>query len=167
MTNDTVATLNNPPGTNVARIGINNSTRTGKLLTNWPSIQTPHIFFPKEKFLLNRGGQREFGIPAGLEDDGHMKKFCHEGRGVTNSQDKRIDPACKCREFPSRGTISFQNRINVGQNTLDFFPGTKSKPWKRSMVKPSQPITRVGTQIDFTELGTNPECTRSDFTLVL
>ena len=56
-----------------------------------------------------------------------MKKFCHEGRGVTNSQDKIIDPACKGREFPSRGTISFQNRINVGQNTLDFLPWDKEQ----------------------------------------
>ena len=29
-----------------------------------------------------------------------------------------------------------------------FFPGIKSKPWKRSMGKPSQSIRRVGTQID-------------------
>ena len=56
----------------------------------------------------------------------------------------------------------------ISDNTLlIFFPGMKSKPWKKSMVKPSQLITRVGTQIDFSELGTNPECTRSDLTLVL
>ena len=55
----------------------------------------------------------------------------------------------------------------LNNTRLIFFPGMKSKPWKRSMVKPSQSITKVGTQMDFSELGINPERTRSDLTLML
>ena len=85
VTNDTIEALNDSPGTNITRIRINNCTCTEKLPANWPTIQTPYIILPKDKFLLNRGGQREFGIPARLENNEHLQKFCRKGGSVTNN----------------------------------------------------------------------------------
>ena len=85
VTNDTIEALNDSPSTNITPIRINNCMCTGKLPANWPTIQTPYVILPKDKFLLNRGGQREFGIPARLENNEHMQKNCREGDSVTNN----------------------------------------------------------------------------------
>ena len=85
-------------------------------------------------------------------------------------------PTAKLKELilPARAESSLaeaqlaSKREWISDSThLSFFPGTKSNPRKRSIVNPNQSRTGVGTQMDFSQLGTNPEETKSDLTLRL
>ena len=84
-------------------------------------------------------------------------------------------PTARLKELirPARAASSLavqqlaSKRESISEATrLSLVPGIKSKPWKRSMVKPNQSRTDVGIQTDFSKLGTKPERTKSVLTLV-
>ena len=85
VTNDTIEALDDSPGTNITRIRINNCTCTGNCRPIGLPFKHHTLSFQKISSSLTEGGQREFGIPARLENNEHMQKICREGDSVTNN----------------------------------------------------------------------------------
>ena len=152
VTNDTIEALNDSPGTNITRIRINNCTCTGNCRPIGLPFKHRTLSFQKISSSLTEGGKGNLESQLDWRTMNICKKFVVRVTAWPTTRLKELILPAMAQSFLAEEQLASNIELISDNTRWIFFPRMKRKSWKKWIVKPSQSITRVGTQIDFSDL---------------